>query len=75
MFVLALVHTFPFIVYHINYGDMVEEWNTSIVYWTGVAALIPQGYLTLFSIGFIRFVSPHSLLQGILLNVSQRPVL
>lgn len=33
MLVLALVHTFPFIVYHIRLGDMVELWNTSIYYW------------------------------------------
>lgn len=54
MFVLALVHTFPFIVYHIHKGDMVEEWNTSLFYWTGVAALIPQAYLTFMSFSSIR---------------------
>lgn len=56
MFVLALVHTFPFIVVHIAKGDMVLEWNTSVVYWTGVAALIPQAYLNIMSIGPIRYV-------------------
>ncbi|OJJ33220.1 hypothetical protein ASPWEDRAFT_43295 [Aspergillus wentii DTO 134E9] len=54
MFVLALIHTFPFIIYHINKGDMVEEWNTSVVYWTGVAAIIPQAYLTFMSLPSIR---------------------
>lgn len=55
MFVLALIHTFPFIVLHIQEGDMVSEWNTSLVYWTGVAALIPQAYLTFMSLPAIRF--------------------
>lgn len=41
-FVLALIHTFPFIVYHIWKGDMVESWNTDIFYWTGVVAIIAQ---------------------------------
>ncbi|OJJ55710.1 hypothetical protein ASPSYDRAFT_158264 [Aspergillus sydowii CBS 593.65] len=54
MFVLALIHTFPFIVLHIQEGDMVSEWNTSLVYWTGVAALIPQAYLTFMSLPAIR---------------------
>ncbi|KAI0095543.1 putative FRE ferric reductase-like transmembrane component [Hypoxylon sp. NC0597] len=54
MFVLALVHTFPFIVFHIWKGDMVTQWNTSVVYWTGVVALIAQAYLQFFSLRFIR---------------------
>ncbi|KAI0110300.1 ferric reductase like transmembrane component-domain-containing protein [Daldinia grandis] len=54
MFVLALVHTFPFIVVHIWKGDMVTTWNTSVVYWTGVIALIAQAYLQVFSLRFIR---------------------
>ncbi|KAL5355913.1 putative ferric-chelate reductase [Aspergillus floccosus] len=54
MFVLALVHTFPFIIYHIDKGDMVEKWKTDLTYWTGVAALIPQAYLTLMSLPAIR---------------------
>ncbi|RJE22999.1 Ferric-chelate reductase [Aspergillus sclerotialis] len=33
---------------------MVKEWNTSLVYWTGVAALIPQAYLTFMSFPSIR---------------------
>lgn len=56
MFVLALVHTFPFIVYNIQMGEMVKEWNTDVTYWTGVAALIPQAHLTFMSIPFIRYV-------------------
>ncbi|KAI1774852.1 putative FRE ferric reductase-like transmembrane component [Hypoxylon cercidicola] len=54
MFALALVHTFPFIIVHIGKGDMVNEWNTSVVYWTGVVALIAQAYLQVFSLRFIR---------------------
>ncbi|KZT74826.1 hypothetical protein DAEQUDRAFT_659508 [Daedalea quercina L-15889] len=54
MLVLALVHTFPFIVYHIWYGDMMEQWRTDLDYWTGVAALIPQAWLTFMSFGPIR---------------------
>ncbi|KAH8690853.1 ferric reductase [Talaromyces proteolyticus] len=54
MFVLALIHTFPFIVYHIQKGDMVMQWQTSVTYWTGVAALIPQAYLTFMSLPWIR---------------------
>lgn len=54
MFVLALIHTFPFIVFHIWKGDMVEEWNTSVVYWTGVVAIIAQAYLTFASFSPLR---------------------
>ncbi|KAI7221048.1 hypothetical protein KC333_g1993 [Hortaea werneckii] len=53
-FVLALIHTFPFIVYHVWQGDMQEEWNTSVFYWTGVIALIAQAYLTFASFGPLR---------------------
>lgn len=55
MFVLALVHTFPFIILHIVKGDMMTLWTTSVVYWTGVAALIPQAWLTIMSIGPLRY--------------------
>ncbi|KAE9990939.1 hypothetical protein EG327_000710 [Venturia inaequalis] len=54
MFVLALAHTFPFIIMHIKKGDMMKQWSTSFTYWTGVAAIIPQGWLTLMSLGPIR---------------------
>ena len=55
MFVLALVHTFPFIVKSIEKGEMVMNWKTSVFYWTGVAALVPQAWLTLASVPFIRY--------------------
>ncbi|KAI5814669.1 ferric reductase NAD binding domain-containing protein [Pyronema omphalodes] len=48
MLILALAHTFPFIVYHIWLGDMMMQYSMTIWYWTGIAALIPQAYLTLF---------------------------
>ncbi|KAI1084469.1 putative FRE ferric reductase-like transmembrane component [Whalleya microplaca] len=54
MFALALVHTYPFIIYHIWKGDMVTQWHTSVVYWTGVVALLAQAYLQVFSLSFIR---------------------
>ncbi|KAL4746387.1 hypothetical protein BDW72DRAFT_185035 [Aspergillus terricola var. indicus] len=54
MFVLALVHTFPFIVYNISKGQMVSEWKSSVVYWTGVVALVAQAYLTFMSLPSIR---------------------
>lgn len=56
MFVLALLHTFPFIVFHIWSGDMVMTWNTSSYYWTGVVALLAQAYLTFASMGPLRSV-------------------
>ena len=59
MFVLALIHTFPFIVYNIQQGQMVMKWNTSVTYWTGVVALLAQAYLTFMSLPFIRCVCPY----------------
>ena len=59
MFVLALVHTFPFIIYHAWKGDLSNEWNTGVFYWTGTIALLAQGWLQFMSISFIRFVSVH----------------
>lgn len=56
MFALALIHTFPFIVFHQWKGDMTKQWNTSVVYWTGVVALLAQAYLQVFSFRFIRYV-------------------
>ncbi|KAF2167397.1 hypothetical protein M409DRAFT_66013 [Zasmidium cellare ATCC 36951] len=53
-FVTALVHTFPFIIYHISIGDMVDQWNTQIYYWTGVIAIIAQAWLTFASFGPLR---------------------
>ncbi|KAK3935272.1 ferric reductase [Diplogelasinospora grovesii] len=54
MFVLALVHTFPFIIYHQWKGDIVSQWSQGGVWVTGVIALIAQAWLTLMSFPFIR---------------------
>lgn len=56
-YVLALIHTFPFIVFHVWKGDMVKQWNTSVVYWTGVVALLAQTWLTFASMGPLRYDS------------------
>ncbi|OBT68013.1 hypothetical protein VE03_01560 [Pseudogymnoascus sp. 23342-1-I1] len=55
-FLLALMHTFPFIVYHIRFHDMVMEvtMNSTIFYWTGIVALIFQAWLTFASHSVIR---------------------
>ncbi|KXT03720.1 hypothetical protein AC578_5141 [Pseudocercospora eumusae] len=53
-FVLALIHTFPFIVYHIWKGDMVKSWNEDVFYWTGVVALVAQAWLTFASFSPLR---------------------
>lgn len=53
-FVTALVHTFPFIVYNISTGTMKEQWNISVFYWTGVVALVAQGWLTFASFSPLR---------------------
>lgn len=54
MFVLALVHTFPFIVYHIRMGDIVEQWNDGGIWVTGVVTLLAQAWLTFASIPWLR---------------------
>ena len=36
---------------------MMEKWATDFFYWSGVAALIPQGWLNIMSIGPIRFAA------------------
>lgn len=56
MFALALVHTFPFIVFHIWKGDIVKSFNDGGIWVTGVIALIAQAWLTFMSIRWIRYV-------------------
>lgn len=55
-FVLALMHTFPFIVFHIQSHDMVMEVTemSTLFYWTGIVALIFQAWLTFASHSTIR---------------------
>ncbi|KAL1745572.1 hypothetical protein HDZ31DRAFT_36155 [Schizophyllum fasciatum] len=54
MYIPSLVHTFPFIVMNIQEGTMVKNWETTVFYWTGVAALVPQTYLVFLSWGIFR---------------------
>lgn len=54
-FILALMHTFPFIVYHIRWHDMEEHFSSSLLfYWTGIVALVFQAWLTFASHSTIR---------------------
>ena len=55
-FILALMHTFPFVVWHIRNHDMVTQFTVDNVfeYWTGVVALLFQTWLTFASCGPIR---------------------
>lgn len=63
-FVLALLHTFPFIVYHIRFHDMVMQFEMSLVfYWTGIVALIFQAWLTFASHSVIRYVTAQQWAQ------------
>lgn len=54
MLVLALIHTFPFIVYNNYKGDMATVFRTGGTYLTGVIALICEAWLTFMSIPWIR---------------------
>lgn len=54
VFVLALLHTFPFIVYNQSKNMSAEMWATMWYYWTGVIALVAQAYLTFMSVPWIR---------------------
>jgi predicted ferric reductase len=38
MFILALLHTFPFIYFNAQAGMSMIMWRTSYQYWTGVVA-------------------------------------
>ncbi|KAF1949762.1 hypothetical protein CC80DRAFT_483814 [Byssothecium circinans] len=54
-FVLSLVHTFPFIVYHVHWKDMEMHFSSSLLfYWTGIVAIIAQAWLTFASHSSIR---------------------
>lgn len=57
-FILALLHTFPFIVYHIRFHDMMMQVEMSLIfYWTGIVAIIFQAWLTFASHSVIRCVT------------------
>ncbi|KAE9364460.1 putative ferric-chelate reductase [Stipitochalara longipes BDJ] len=54
-FILALLHTFPFIVYHIRWHDMESHFASNLIfYWTGIVALFFQAWLTFASHSKIR---------------------
>ncbi|KUJ13839.1 uncharacterized protein LY89DRAFT_708955 [Mollisia scopiformis] len=54
-FILALLHTFPFIVFHIRSHDMEYHFSSNLLfYWTGIVALIFQAWLTFMSHSTIR---------------------
>ncbi|QYT00175.1 Ferric-chelate reductase [Trichoderma simmonsii] len=54
-FLLALMHTFPFIVFHIRFHDMVMQFEMGLIfYWTGIVAIILQAWLTFASHSVIR---------------------
>ncbi|USW58882.1 Putative ferric reductase, NAD binding domain, ferric reductase transmembrane component-like protein [Septoria linicola] len=53
-FVLALIHTFPFIVFRTWRGDLNTQATTTIYYWTGIIALISQAWLTFASASPLR---------------------
>jgi hypothetical protein len=54
-FILALLHTFPFIVYHVHWKDMQAHFSESLLfYWTGIVALVFQAWLTFMSHSTIR---------------------
>ncbi|EIM92768.1 uncharacterized protein STEHIDRAFT_117735 [Stereum hirsutum FP-91666 SS1] len=54
MYFAALVHTLPFIVYNIRWGQMEARYAASAEYWTGIACLVPMTWLLFMSVGPIR---------------------
>ncbi|KAF4972610.1 hypothetical protein FSARC_883 [Fusarium sarcochroum] len=71
-FILALLHTFPFIVYHIRFHDMEMHFEMSLIfYWTGIVALIFQAWLTFAShsvfrnLGYEFFKATHFLAAAV----------
>ncbi|KAE8451687.1 hypothetical protein EG329_003144 [Mollisiaceae sp. DMI_Dod_QoI] len=54
-FILSLLHTFPFIVFHIRSHDMEHHFSSNILfYWTGIVAIIFQAWLSFASHSTIR---------------------
>ncbi|KAJ4984355.1 ferric reductase transmembrane [Stagonosporopsis vannaccii] len=77
-FLLALMHTFPFIVYHIRFHDMVMEFTmmSTLFYWTGIVALVIQAWLTFAShsvisrrLGYEFFKAAHFLAVVVFVTV------
>lgn len=72
-FLLALMHTFPFIIYHIHWHDMVMQVTmmSTLFYWTGIVALVFQAWLTFASHSLIRCVEEVPLaIPGKLIDIS-----
>lgn len=55
-FVLALIHTFPFVVYGMDMGSIEMDWSMGGLWKNGVIALVAQAWLTFFSIRWLRYV-------------------
>lgn len=54
-FILSLMHTFPFIVFHIRSHDMEAYFTESLLFfWTGIVAIVFQAWLTFGSHSSIR---------------------
>ncbi|KAK9900673.1 hypothetical protein P389DRAFT_166125 [Cystobasidium minutum MCA 4210] len=54
MLLLGLIHTFAFVRYNAKAGTSQMMWSMSSSYWTGVAMLVPQIWLTFMSVAPIR---------------------
>jgi predicted ferric reductase len=54
MLLLGLIHGFVFIRRDIAAGMLSMDWSTNFFYWTGVATIVPQIWLTLMSLAPIR---------------------
>lgn len=59
-FILSLLHTFPFIVYHVRFHNMMEQFQENLLfYWTGIVAIIVQAWLTFASFGPFRYACQY----------------
>lgn len=56
MLTLGLIHTFAFVRYNAKAGTSKMMWSMESSYWTGVAMLVPQIWLTVMSVAPIRYV-------------------
>lgn len=57
MLILGLIHTFAFVYRNAKAGESMMMWEMSAEYWTGVAMLVPQLWLTFMSLAPIRNTS------------------
>lgn len=54
MLILGLIHTFAFVYRNAKAGENRMMYEMSAEYWTGIAMLVPQLWLTVMSIFPIR---------------------